>query len=61
MALAWAGHLLVSYVFTFHTVHGVLLARILMWVAIFSSRGPRLVRTLDYDPSIMNGPEQNGS
>ena len=35
-------------------VHGVLLARILEWFAIFSSSGPHFVRTLHYiDPSIL--------
>ena len=29
----------------------VLNARMLEWAAIFSSRGPTLVRTLHYDPS----------
>ena len=36
----------------FHTVHGVLEARILEWFAIPSSRGPHFVRTLHYDPSV---------
>ena len=35
----------------FHTVHGVLEARILKWFAIPFSSGPRLVRTLHLDPS----------
>ena len=37
----------------FHTVHGVLKARILKWFAIPFSSGPRLVRTLHQDPSIL--------
>ena len=47
----WPGdaHLPASYLFAFHTVHGVLQARILEWVAISFSGGPRLVRTLHYD------------
>ena len=34
----------------------VLQARILEWAAISSSRGPRFVRTLDYDPLGLGGP-----
>ena len=33
----------------FHTVHGVLKARILKWFAIPFSSGPRFVRTLYHD------------
>ena len=52
-------HLLVSYLFAFHTVHGVIQARILVeWVAIFFSIGPRLVRTLYSDPSVLGSPAQ---
>ena len=40
----------------FHTVHGVLKARILKWFAIPFSSGPRFVRTLHHDPSILGGP-----
>ena len=36
----------------FHTVHKVLKAKLLEWVPIPSSSGPRFVRTLHYDPSI---------
>ncbi|CAI9152748.1 unnamed protein product [Rangifer tarandus platyrhynchus] len=36
----------------FHTVHGVLKARILKWFAVPFSSGPRFVRTLHHDPSI---------
>ena len=36
----------------FHTVHGVLAARILEWLAILSSSGPRFVRTLHYNHSV---------
>ena len=36
----------------FHTVHGVLKARILKWFAIPFSSGPRFVRTLHHDPSV---------
>ena len=39
----------------FHTVHGVLQARILEWVAISFSSGPYVVRILHYDLSILGG------
>ena len=45
----------------FHTVHGVLKARILKWFAIPFSSGPRFVRTLHRDPSILGGPTWHGS
>ena len=41
----------------FHTVHGVLVARILEWLAIPSSSGPCFVRNLHYDPSVLGGSE----
>ena len=41
----------------FHTVHGVLKARILSWFAIPFSSGPHFVRTLHYDPSVLGGPK----
>ena len=44
-----------------HPVHGVLTARILEQFAIPSSSGPRFVRTLHYDPSILSGPAQHDS
>ena len=37
----------------FHTVHGVLRARILKWFAIPFSSGPHFVRTLHHDPSVL--------
>ena len=40
----------------FYTVHGVLKARTLKWFAIPFSSGPRFVRTLHHDPSILGGP-----
>ena len=40
----------------FHTVQGVLKARILKWLAIPFSSGPHFVRTLRHDLSIMVGP-----
>ena len=39
-------HLSVSYFLPFHTVHGVLKARILKWFSIPFSSGSRFVRTL---------------
>ena len=45
----------------FHTVHGVLKARILKWPNIPFSSGPRFVRTLHHDPSILGGPTRHGS
>ena len=47
--------------FPFHTVHGVLQARILEWVAISSSSRPHFVRTLHYDPRILGSPAQQDS
>ena len=40
----------------FHTVHGVLKARILKWFAIPFSSGPCFVRTLYHDLSVLGGP-----
>ena len=45
----------------FHTVHGVLKARILKWSAIPFSSGPHFVSTLYHDPSILGGPTWHGS
>ena len=45
----------------FHTVHEVLKARILKWFAIAFSSGPRFVRTLHCDPSVLGGPTWHGS
>jgi len=44
----------------FHTVHGVLKARILKWFAIPFSSGPHSVRPLHHDPSVLGGPTQHG-
>ena len=44
----------------FHTVHGVLKARILKWFAIPFSSGPHFVRILHYDPSVLGGPTWHG-
>ena len=38
----------------FHTVHGVLKARILKWFAIPFSSGPHFVRTLHHDLSVLS-------
>ena len=45
----------------FHTVPGVLKARILTWFAIPFSSGPCFVRTLHHDLSILGGPTWHGS
>ena len=45
----------------FHTVHGVLKARILKWFAIPFSSGPLFVRTLHHDPSVLGGPTCHSS
>ena len=45
----------------FHTVNGVLKARILKWFVIPISREPRFVRTLHHDPSVLGGPTPRGS
>ena len=37
----------------FHTVHGILKARILKWFAIPFSSGPCFVTTLHHDPSVL--------
>ena len=39
----------------FHTVSGVLKARILKWFAIPFSNGPPFVRTFHHDPPILGG------
>ena len=48
------------YLGPFHIVHGVLKARMLKWFAISFSSGPRFVRTLYYDPSVLSGPTRHG-
>ena len=45
----------------FHTVHEVLMARILKWFAIPFCSGPCFVRTLHHDPSVLGGPIWHGS
>ena len=52
----------ISYIFHIgHTVLGVLKARILKWFAIPFSSGPRFVRTLHHDLSVLGGRTQHGS
>ena len=59
----WPGEFLFQYpiILPFHTVHGVLKARILNWFAIPFSSGPHFVRALYHDPPILGGPTQQGS
>ena len=44
----------------FHTVHGVLKAGMLKWFTIPFSSGPRFVRTLHHDLSVLDGPTKHG-
>ena len=44
----------------FHTVHEVLKARMLKRFAVPFSRGPRVVRTLHHEPSILSVPTGHG-
>ena len=59
----WSGEFIFQcYIFfPFHTVHGVLKARILKWFAIPFSSGPHFVITLHHDLSILSGPTWHGS
>ena len=63
----WAPTLLGSSSFSvtsflpFHTVHGVLKARILKWLAISFSSRPRFVRILHHDLSFLGGSTRHGS
>ena len=45
-------YLQVSYLFAFHTLHGVIKEIMLKWFAIAFSSGPHFVRTHHHDPSI---------
>ena len=45
----------------FHTVHGVLKARILKWFAIPFSSGLCFVRTVHHDPSVLGATTWHGS
>ena len=42
-------------------VHGILKTRILKWFSIPFSSGPRFVRTLHHDPSVLGGPTRHVS
>ena len=44
----------------FHTVHGVLKAGILKWLAIPFSSGPHSVRPLHHDLPFLGGPTRHG-
>ena len=44
----------------FHTVYGILKARIWKWFSIPFSSGPHSVRPLHHDPSVLGGPTQHG-
>ena len=55
-------HISFSHIFLpFHTLHGVLKARILKWFAILFSSGPHFVRTFHHDPSGLGSPTWHGS
>ena len=47
--------------FSFHTVHGVLKARVVKWFAIPFSCGTHFVRILHHDLSVLGGPPRHGS
>ena len=49
-----------NIILPFHTVHGILRARLLKWFAIPFSSGPHFVRTLHHDLSV-GGPIGRGS
>ena len=51
----WPGEFFFQYpiILSFHTVHGVLKARILKWFAIPFSSGPHSVRLLHHDPPVL--------
>ena len=51
----------VIYFLNSHPFHGVLKARILKSFAIPFSSGPRFVRTLHFDASVLDGPIWHGS
>ena len=58
----WPGEFPFQYpiILPFHTVHGVLKARILKWFVIPFSSGPHSVRLLHHDPPILGGPTWHG-
>ena len=51
----WPGEFIFQcpIILPFHTVHGVVKARILKWFAISFSSGTCFVRTLPHDPSVL--------
>ena len=51
-----AANNIIDLISVFHTVHGVLKARILKWFAIPFSSGPHSVRPLHPDPPVLGGP-----
>ena len=59
----WPGVLIIWFhiFLPFHTTHRVLAARTLEWLAIPFSRGPDFIRTLHYDPSVLDDPAQHCS
>ena len=59
--MTWGVPLSVSYHFAFHTVRGVLKARILKWFAIPFTSGSHFVRTLHHDLSVLGDPTQHGN
>ena len=58
LGIYWPGEFLFQYsiILPFHTVHGVLKARILKWFAIPFSSGSHSVRSLHHDPPILGCP-----
>ena len=56
------GEFLFQYpvILPFHTVRGVLKARLLKWFAIPFSSGPHSVRPLHHDPPVLGGPTGDG-
>ena len=51
----------VLFFLPFHTVHGVLKARMLKWFTTPFATGPCFYRTLHHDLSVLGGPIQHGS
>ena len=58
----WPREFLFQYpiILPFHTVHGVLKARILKWFAIPFSSGPFFLRSLHHDPPVLGVPTWHG-
>ena len=57
LGIYWSGEFTFQYpiFLPFHTVHGVLKARILKWFAIPFSSGPYFVRSPHHDLSVLGG------